>query len=148
MSEAPIKKANGRVLQMHLDGMSASAIAKELGVSQQAVSQHLKRINAPRQAIAIMPTPAEVINKAIEAVAGNWIADKQARMGQLNLIYAKLWPALETAEMVPVARELRGILRQAAEEMGQLPKPGDINIHAGDGSKVLVVSPEPPLGLS
>jgi len=42
--------------------------------------------------------------------------------------------------------ELRATERAAAEQLSQLPKPGDINVNAGEGSRVLIVTSEPELG--
>ncbi len=167
MTTSPLEAANGRVLKMYLDGMTPPDIARELGVSRQAVHAYLKRHDK---------TKLRPIHTAAErAVADYWIADKRERLSRLQAIAEKTLAEVDEYGIVVVervtettkegsnetvivsekrdyraslVRELRGIFRDAAEEMGQLPKPGDINIHAGDGSKVLVVSPEPPLGLS
>ncbi len=52
----------------------------------------------------------------------------------------------EFAVDVALLAEVRAIERAAAEQLAQLPKPGDINLHVGDGGKVLIVTGEPELG--
>lgn len=83
-------------------------------------------------------------------------ARAQGQHGIETGLVVRTYKALGSGENMTIVEEYKvddGLLsalerteRGAAEEMGQLPKAGEVNVHAGNGSKVLIVTSEEALG--
>lgn len=123
---------------MTLSGIAPSDIAAELGISRQAVHKHLNKRAEE------LSTKKQLL---VDAVVDNWITDKKARLERLRLLADKTLEEVDeygitiVEEVMSVGkdgtsttvktrdyraslvRELRGLLSDAADELGQKPRP-------------------------
>jgi predicted transcriptional regulator len=90
-------------------------LAEEYGVSQPRISQFLKehstRVNEIRENLA-------------DEFAGMWIADKRARLAELEEMADRIGPSRDPNKM----RLVKELLKQAAEELGQIPTKANVTI--------------------
>lgn len=99
-------------------------LSKQYGVTREAVYDFRKRHDA-----AIRARRAE-LGTAFAEATGLWIADREARMQELQTAAQRIIGLLENADaadadksMVPeLTRTLAGLLHEAAEQLGQLPQ--------------------------
>ncbi len=142
---------------MSLSGLTPAEIARRLGVSRQAVHTHL------RKNTDVVTAKKRVM---IDAVVDNWLTEKRFRLEKMQKVYDDLeaiaiertYSVTETTavgEDVTVTAKridgalvgaLRGLLSDAADELGQKPKAGSVILNAGNGAQVLIVTPEASLG--
>ncbi len=149
---------------MHLSGIAPPDIAAQLGISRQAVHKHLNKRAEE------LSTKKQLL---VDAVVDNWITDKKARLERLRLMADKTLAEADEYGIVVVdrvtettkegntetvtvsehrdyrealVRQLRGLLSDAADELGQKPKAGSVILNAGNGAQVLIVTPEASLG--
>ncbi len=140
---------------MYLSGMDAPAIARELGVTKQAVYKHIKNHERPK-IVAIKEAE-------FTALKDNWISDKTERLSRLQMLAEKTLAEVDEYGVVVVervietskdgtketvtetrdyraslVRELRGLFSDAAAELGQRPSPPNITVNNDNRTQVLV----------
>lgn len=142
--ETPAKRK--KIIALVLEGKSDAQVA--LAVSNKSNTVTRQAITVFRKRHQDVLAPAE--QQAIEAVVDRWIANKDKRLGKLEAIYAGLEEVKDTygfmvtteetsgkqGERViydqhfngALAAQMRGVLSDASDELGQKPKP-DTHIH-------------------
>lgn len=98
---------------------SAGELAKRFGVTRQGIyafkARHKDTIARYR----------EELGTDLATIHGRWLADREARIGELQDLYERLRPRVddpgEDDDPAAVARTLISILHEAAEQLGQLP---------------------------
>ncbi len=149
MTNGTLEAAHAQILEWYLAGENPPAIAKRLGCSRQAVNKYLKKHEAEFK-------PA--VQALVDAVVSNWLSDKTQRLNRLATMFDELREVvndhgymvteesiIEEGEGVSLKRtidrtnkfngalpqQLRGILSDAAAELGQIPRPDqNINLKA------------------
>lgn len=132
-------RPRNRLIALLADGSTLDAAAQELGVTRQSVSEfagrHLDEINERRAMIA-------------ELAKQEWIGNKQERLRKIASLYFMVEAAIteqgvKTAELKTVhpdgtqetvrwngaalIQQARGLLRDAAEELGQIERPAQVH---------------------
>ena len=137
-----------RVISLLAEGHSESAVAELVATKQRSVTQQAVNAFAVRHAAEI----AERQQMIASLAKTDWIGNKEQRIRELASLYQVL--SAELAEHGPRVKEvreiaedgtqtttrygggwlpvqLRGILRDAAEELGQIDRPGTtVNVDA------------------
>lgn len=118
-TKRPLKghTAQRLIRELAVSGKSQTQLAEEYGVHQTAIS-HFKTKHA--QEIG------RVSEAAADEYAGLWITDKLNRLAELQSLAEELADKPITPRSAEV---IKGILRDAAEELGDIPNKAGVNVN-------------------
>lgn len=142
--ETPAKRK--KIIALVLDGMSDAQVARAVSNKSNTVTRQAITVFRKRHQDVLAPAEQQ----GIEAVVQHWIADKEVRLTKLEEIYdglddvRKTYGFMVTTEEKDekdkvviydqhfngqLAAQMRGVLSDAADELGQKPKtPLNVNV--------------------
>jgi hypothetical protein len=101
--------------ELAIGDKTMTALAKEYGVTTGRISQFNKEFET-----RIM----QIRENLADEFAGLWIADKRARLAELEEMADRIGPSRDPNKM----RLVKELLKQAAEELGQIPTKANVTI--------------------
>ena len=144
------------IIALVLDGKGDTEIVRTISKGGVTVTRQAIGAFKRRHADVLKPKEDALIEMVVAQLAHRWIADKDERLGRLEQIYEGLDKVREdygfmvTTEEAgedgerhifdhrfngALAAQMRGVLSDASDELGQKPKP---NVNINTGVQVLV----------